>query len=122
MNQEIIDAMADRQRASAARQSMRALPEKPSADPMRMAGKALLGLLMKGPVYRGAATAIKGGSPSDIALNAGSMYTAVPNALSQLTTGQGLGGNFEDGMSTIERLNRESGYEGDSLRFPPMPY
>ena len=122
MNQAVIEEMARRQRASAARQSMRALPEESSAGPIRTAGQALLNLLMKGPVYRGAATAIRGGSPSDIALNAGSMYTAVPNALSQLTTGQGLGGNFEDGMSTIERLNRESGYEGDSLRFPPMPY
>ena len=119
------DAFTDlfeRPAPASARQSMRALSEKPSADPMRMAGKALLGLLMKGPVYRGAATAIKGGSPADIALNAGSMYTAVPNALSQLLTGQGLAGNFEEGMSTVNRLNRGSGYEGDSLRFPPMPY
>ena len=122
MNQAILEEAARRQRASASRQSMRALPEKPSADPIRMAGKALLGFLMKGPVTRGVATAIKGGSPADIALNAGSMYTAVPNALSHLLTGQGLAGNFEDGMSTVSRLNRESGYEGDSFRLPPMPY
>ena len=41
MNQAVFEELARRQGASAARQNMRALPEKPSADPMRMAGKAL---------------------------------------------------------------------------------
>ena len=95
---------------------------RPKADPVRMAGQKLLDLLTKGPVVRGAATAMRGGSPADIALNAGSMYSAIPNALSQIFTGQGIADNFQDGMSTVNRLNRESGYEGDSLRFPPMPY
>ena len=62
---------------------------------------------------------MRGGSPADIALNAGSMYSAIPNALSQIFTGQGMADNFQDGMSAVNRLNRESGYEGDSLRFPP---
>ena len=93
-----------------------------SDNPLRMAGERLIGALMKGPVIRGVGTAMKGGSPADIALNAGSMYSAIPNALSQIFTGQGIADNFQDGMSTVNRLNRESGYEGDSLRFPPMPY
>ena len=93
-----------------------------SDNPLRMAGERLIGALMKGPVVRGAATAMRGGSPADIALNAGSMYSAIPNALSQIFTGQGMADNFQDGMSAVNRLNRESGYEGDSLRFPPMPY
>ena len=123
--EKMTDAFADlfeRQGSAPARQSMREVPEKSSTGTMRMAGKALLDLLMKGPVYRGAATAIKGGSPADIALNAGSLATAIPNSLSQLITGQGLGDNFQDGMSMVERLNRESGYPGDSLRFPPMHF
>ena len=117
MTEALYQEMARQQRTDSARQSMRGMPEKSSTGTMRMAGKALLDLLMKGPVYRGAATAIKGGSPADIALNAGSLATAIPNSLSQLITGQGLGDNFQDGMSMVERLNRESGYPGDSLRF-----
>lgn len=93
-----------------------------SDNPLRMAGQRLIGALTKGPVIRGIGTAMRGGSLADIALNAGSMYTAVPNALSHIFTGQGMADNFQDGMSTVNRLNRESGYEGDSLRFPPMPY
>ena len=122
MTEALYQEMARQQRTDSARQSMRGMPEKSSTGTMRMAGKALLDLLMKGPVYRGGATAIKGGSPADIALNAGSLASAIPNSLSQLITGQGLGDNFQDGMSMVERLNRESSYLGDSLRFPPMPF